>query len=112
MPGNRNNQYTYMAGLTPRQKQVYDIIRYNIMAHGKCPSYDELALEIGVVKSGICRVVDALIEKGYLTKIRGRARSLVLCKVCCPHCGGDISEAKGEEHDIAGNTTERIRAVN
>ena len=104
------NQFTYMAGLTARQKQVYDIVRDRIMAHGICPTYDELACEIGVVKSGICRVVDALVEKGYLKRIRGRARSLVLCKICCPHCGHNIND-EGEKHDIA-SSAERIRAVN
>lgn len=66
-----------MTGLTDRQKQAFEFIAEKIM-NDICPSMEEIACHMGTVKSGAYRVVESLVERGYLTKIDGRARALGL----------------------------------
>jgi SOS-response transcriptional repressor LexA len=46
-------------------------------AGGVPPTYREIAAELELEsKSGVVRLVTALVERGYLVRLRGRARSL------------------------------------
>ncbi|MBN2090639.1 transcriptional repressor LexA [candidate division KSB1 bacterium] len=55
--------------LTDRQKQVLGIIMDRISRYGIPPTLDELKDDLGVAsKFGIVRHLDALAEKGYITR--------------------------------------------
>lgn len=104
------NQYTYMVGLTARQKKAYDFIRAGIIA-GRCPAYTEIADHLGLVsKSGVCRLIEALIAKGYLEKVPHRARALAL-PVAKPAMkeGAVLHDQHGQSYVYCGN--DRIVAV-
>jgi len=84
-----------MTGLTPRQKELYDIVRTSIIESGICPTYESIMFRMGLrSKSNVSRVIDALVDKGYLKRHARRAQSLILCKTHCPHCGKDIALEK------------------
>ena len=66
-------------GLTPRQADLLRIIRVYIDEHGYSPSYAELASAMNVHSlSNIHQKVVALQERGHISYIPGRKRSITL----------------------------------
>lgn len=66
-------------GLTVRQRQVLDFILDYQMKRGVAPSYGEIADGVGLAsKQGPHRIVSALEERGYISRLPGRARSIVV----------------------------------
>lgn len=64
-------------GLTKRQRQVVDYITEASDRLGYCPSYREIMEALGWKStSNVARVVDALVARGYLKKLRGAKRCL------------------------------------
>lgn len=67
--------------LTPKQKRCMLSIEKYIDEHEYAPSYDELATMNGLSsKSGIYRLVNGLVERGYLGRLANRARSMYIIK--------------------------------
>lgn len=65
--------------MTRRQKELFDYICGYWAERGYAPSYEEMALAMGIVsKSGIHRMVKALTERGFVNSLPGKARSVVL----------------------------------
>ncbi len=65
-------------GLTAIQRRGLDFIGLSLKT-GVAPSYEEIRIHLGFKsKSSVDRVVHALIAKGWLVKLSGRARSLAL----------------------------------
>jgi hypothetical protein len=66
------------AGLTKRQAQVLSFVKRYVPAHGGvAPSLDDIRNELGLrAKSGVHRMVEALIKRGLLSNIKGTHRSL------------------------------------
>lgn len=83
-------------GLTPRQAECLLFIEARLMLTRVCPSYDEIRLHLGSKsKSGVHRLVDGLVERGYLRRGPGKThRSLALTteRCRCPNCGHPLSE--------------------
>jgi DNA-binding MarR family transcriptional regulator len=66
------------AGLTRQQARALAFIRQQII-DGVPPSYTELAKHLGLqARSGAVRILDALENRGWITRERGRARSIAL----------------------------------
>lgn len=66
-------------GLTKRQHDVLAFLRSFVAAHGYAPSYDEIKDAVGLrSKSGIERIVTALVERGFIERLPERARSIKL----------------------------------
>jgi repressor LexA len=67
-----------MIGLTTKQREMLAFIERHLEANnGIAPTYDEMALGVGVAsKSGVARLIDALEERGYIRRLRNRARAL------------------------------------
>jgi repressor LexA len=64
-------------GLTPRQNEALTFIAGYVAARGYSPTLDEIAAHLGLAaKSGAHRIVCALIERGALTMLPNRARSI------------------------------------
>ena len=64
--------------LTPKQLRVLTFIRDYSNARGYAPTMQELADEFGVSKVTVFEHIAALQKKGYLKRVRHRARSLRL----------------------------------
>ena len=62
--------------LTPKQLRILKLIRDWRVLHGYSPTMQELADEIGVSKVTVFEHVEALIQKGALTREPNKARSL------------------------------------
>ena len=63
--------------LTAEQRRALQIIVARLDAGGNAPTRLELAAELGLrSKSGTQRLVDALVERGYLRRLPYRARAL------------------------------------
>ena len=66
------------ASLTPRQLDILTLIRDTRRNLGYSPTLQEIADEFGISKITVFEHVEALIEKGMLTRRSNRARSLEL----------------------------------
>jgi repressor LexA len=67
-----------LGSLTPKQLRVLTFIRDFSKARGYAPTMQELANEFGVSKVTVFEHIGALQKKGYLKRVRHRARSLQL----------------------------------
>lgn len=66
-------------GLTVRQRDLLNFIRKYIAEHGVTPSFDEMKQALGLAsKSGVHRLVTALVERGYVDTMPNRARAITL----------------------------------
>lgn len=65
-------------GITPRQSSLMAMLRRHKEAGAATPSYDEMKDALGLAsKSGVSRMIDALVERGLLRKMPGhRYRSI------------------------------------
>jgi repressor LexA len=86
-----------MTGLTKRQYETMTFIENFMGEKGFSPSYDDIADALHLAsKSNVSRMVNVLIERGYLSKMEKRARSFEILihvspPVRCPHCNGDLN---------------------
>lgn len=63
--------------LTLRQKRVLDFIKAKVSAGGIAPSFQEIADHMGVKsKSAIYNALAILEHKGFVRRLRGRARAI------------------------------------
>lgn len=69
-------------GLTQRQSDTLQFIRRFHAERGVAPSMDEMCDALGLTaKSAVHRLVVSLEDRGYITRMPKRARSIVLCEV-------------------------------
>lgn len=67
--------------LTPRQKEVIDLIRRWQKEKGFAPTITEIATHLGVKsRSMVQRIIEALEQQGYLSRVAGARRNLKLLK--------------------------------
>lgn len=65
--------------ITRQQKRLYDFIVSYLGEKGYSPSFDEMNDALGLrSKSGIHRLIVCLEERGKITRLHGRARSIVI----------------------------------
>ena len=68
--------------LTQRQHDLLVYIHTYISDHGISPSYDDMRDGLGLrSKSGIHRLISALVERGFLRRMENRARALEVVKL-------------------------------
>ena len=66
-------------GLTPRQMEVYNIIKDYINANGFAPSYEEIKQLMGSrSKAHVHAFVHQLIRRGWIGRGNGRNRSIFI----------------------------------
>jgi DNA-binding MarR family transcriptional regulator len=88
-------------GLTPRQKQAIDFIHTEIVTKGISPSFDEIGAELGLVSKGaVARLVDVLVDRGFITIRKHVSRSIALI---------DQSRPDAARLDDAVRQIERLR---
>lgn len=76
-PGTRTNG----AGLTQRQQQILDIIRFHTREHGFPPSMREIAAAAGLLStSSVSHQIRALEKKGFLRQDPQRPRAYVVAE--------------------------------
>ena len=66
--------------LTPKQVEIFRLIRDARLTHGYSPTMQELADELGVSRVTVFEHIEALIKKGALTREKNKARSLVIAE--------------------------------
>lgn len=82
------------AGLTEKQDRAWRFIADHVRRHGYPPSMDEIMSGLRLRgKSSVHRLVHALRERGYVSMMPRRARSLEVlvwpdARGRCPTCGG------------------------
>lgn len=68
-------------GLTPTQRKTMTFIETFDAKHGYAPSFDEMMGALGLKsKSSIERLVIALEERGHISRIPNRARSITVIR--------------------------------
>lgn len=69
-----------MEELTPRQRQVLEIVTAQIDAYGYPPTLREIGAKLGVTGTlGVMKHLEALEKKGYLRRQEGSTRGITLC---------------------------------
>lgn len=67
------------SGLTQQQAGVLSFIRTFIAARGYSPTYAEIAAGVGLMSKGrICAIIGQLEERGFVRRLRQRARSITI----------------------------------
>lgn len=67
------------SGLTAKQRELLVFIEGYVKQHGFAPTFVEMAAALGVnSKSGVHRLVTALVERGAITRLEYRARAIEL----------------------------------
>jgi SOS-response transcriptional repressor LexA len=91
-------------GVTGRMLECYNAIAEHIARTETSPSYDYLKNVLGLrSKSGITRLVYELRERGWITFVEGRGRSLALTQQMAGHKLPDKVEAALRAYCIANN---------
>lgn len=85
-------------GLTNRQSELLGFIELEMSECGVPPSYSEMMEHLGLhSKSGVSRLIDGLVERGYVRRLARRTRAIELLRpsepIACPHCGNAIGSA-------------------
>ncbi|MBW7968152.1 hypothetical protein [Bradyrhizobium sp. BR 10289] len=76
-------------GLTTAQREILEGIERHIAQHNQPPSYREIAKMFGFKSTGrVTEVLRALQERGWVTFIPGRARSITVLEKASPRTGG------------------------
>ncbi len=64
-----------MQGLTDQQARLLDYLK----SQERCPSYEQIKSALNLkAKSGVSRLMHGLIDRGYVKKLNGTARSFVV----------------------------------
>ncbi len=66
--------------LTEKQRNMLDFIKqYAASNGGMAPSFEEMAAHAGLAsKSGVHRIIEALVSRGHIARLRATARSVVV----------------------------------
>ncbi|MBN8521344.1 MAG: transcriptional repressor LexA [Alphaproteobacteria bacterium] len=81
--------------LTQKQKDLLLLIHTRLGQDGVAPSFDEMREQLGLKsKSGIHRLISALVERGYLQRLPHRARALEVTRLPENHTADKKSSAK------------------
>lgn len=76
-------------GLTKSQREILDGIERHIAQFHQPPSYREIAEMFGFKSTGrVTEVLRALQERGWITFLPGRARSITVLDKASPRTGG------------------------
>jgi repressor LexA len=66
-------------GVTMKQHLVLEFVKKYCAEKGYSPSYQEIGESVGIAsKSGVKRMIDALVDRGHLELLPRRARSLAV----------------------------------
>ena len=75
--------------LTRKQYELLLFIDERIRETGIAPSFEEMKEALGLQsKSGIHRLITALVERGYIRRLKNRARALEVMRLPEPVRGG------------------------
>lgn len=74
-----------MMGLTQKQRELLDFIGERMAVDGVSPSFEEMKDAMGLKsKSGIARMIDALVERGIIQRLPNRARAIEILETPRP----------------------------
>ena len=63
-------------GLTPRQKKLFDFIKSYMKKEPVAPTYRDMKKATGIHLSQLHKEVAALEERGWITRLKGKNRSI------------------------------------
>ena len=67
--------------LTQKQRRLFELIESGINDDGVCPSYEELRVMLGLSsKSSVHSMMNALENRGYIRRLRYKARAVEILK--------------------------------
>ena len=67
--------------LTKKQKELFDYLKSYITSNEICPSFEEMKNAVNLKsKSGIHRLITSLEQRGYIRRLKHRARAMEITK--------------------------------
>ena len=67
--------------LTKKQKELYDFLTQYISEHSISPSFEEMKNAVNLKsKSGIHRLITSLEQRGYIKRLKHKARAMEITK--------------------------------
>lgn len=101
-------------GLTLLQARCFDYISATIRHDGYSPSLRQIAaaLELKSVAQA-SGLVDRLVERGYITRIRFRAHGIALAnrETTCPNCNHTFNSARAPRADALADVNHPLSNV-
>jgi repressor LexA len=96
--------------LTQKQKELLLFINERMRAEGVPPSFDEMkdALDLKS-KSGIHRLITALVERGFIRRLPHRARAIEVLKLPESSVGASESQRRGFQPSVIEGAKARSR---
>lgn len=79
-------------GLTERQAEALKYIAGHFNSNGFAPTYRDIGKRLQVAPGRVFEIVSALVERGYVTRLPGRARSIALVNNLAVNTAHKISE--------------------
>src|SRR3970040_1173528 len=98
--------------LTRKQFELLRFIHERVKESGVPPSFDEMkdALDLRS-KSGIHRLITALEERGFIRRLKNRARALEVIRMPDASLPGTPSRARGFAPNVIEGSLGRVRAA-
>lgn len=84
--------------LTVRQRELLMMIERTVAETSVAPSFDEMADALGVSKGNTHAMITRLEDRGYIRRLRGRARAI---EVVQPVSGGALERVAQLERENA-----------
>ena len=67
--------------LTRKQKELFDYLKNYISSNEICPSFEEMKIAVNLKsKSGIHRLITSLEQRGYIKRLKHKARAMEITK--------------------------------
>ena len=98
--------------LTRKQYELLRFIHERLKESGVPPSFDEMKVALDLrSKSGIHRLITALEERGFIRRLKNRARALEVIRLPETVAAGVTSRARGFSPNVIEGSLGRVRTA-
>lgn len=97
--------------LTQRQLDILKFLHAQTSTAGVCPSFEEMSRHVGLVNRGaVHRILTSLEERGFIRRLRNRARAIEVIKL--PECiSGRRPDDAPVKHDVLASHPDEVLAA-
>ena len=99
--------------LTKKQGSLFNFLKDRIKKTNVSPSFEEMKIAMGLKsKSGIQRLIDGLVERGFIEKRNNKKRAINIIEGSAPKKNNELINLPLLGNIAAGNPIEAIENTN
>ena len=99
--------------LTKKQNKLFNFLKYKIKKTNVSPSFEEMKIAMGLKsKSGIQRLIDGLVERGFIEKKNNKKRAINIIEGSIPKKNSQLINLPLLGNIAAGSPIEAIENTN